>query len=135
MIFNTLNPFRYDKLIIDDQVYIYNDSEKRIEKLPYSVYSTAATGTIGSSNISHSVSHSNLYSNSTQDSKEDVPVDSDQPTLLRYRNILIFCYAVNEHIIYKKSLELRSQVCCSRSDDLIRRMAPKIHIEIRNHCR
>ena len=30
---------------------------------------------------------------------------------------------------------MRLQVCCSRSDDLIRRMAPRIHIEIRNHCR
>ena len=38
--------FRYDKLIIDDQVYIYNDSEKRIERLPFSVYSMAATGSI-----------------------------------------------------------------------------------------
>ena len=74
---------RYDKLIIDDQVYIYNDSEKRIEKLPYSVYSTAATGTIGSSNISHSVSHSNLYTNNSQDSREEAHVDSDQPSLLR----------------------------------------------------
>ena len=76
--------YRYDKLIVDDQVYIYNDSEKRIEKLPYSVYSTAATGTLGSSNISHSVSHSNLYSsNNISDSREDAPADADQPTLLR----------------------------------------------------
>ena len=35
---------RYDKLIIDDQVYIYNDHERRIERLPFSVYSTAVTG-------------------------------------------------------------------------------------------
>jgi len=28
---------RYDKLIIDDNVYIYNDAEKRIERLPYSM--------------------------------------------------------------------------------------------------
>ena len=75
--------YRYDKLIVDDQVYIYNDSEKRIEKLPYSVYSTAATGTLGSSNISHSISHSNLYSNNISEPRDDAPADSDQPTLLR----------------------------------------------------
>ena len=80
---NLFTIFRYDKLIVDDQVYIYNESEKRIEKLPYSVYSTATTGTIGSSNISHSVSHTNLYTNSSQDSREDAHVDSDQPALLR----------------------------------------------------
>ena len=33
--------FRYDKLIIDDNVYIYNDVEKRIERLPYSVSASA----------------------------------------------------------------------------------------------
>jgi hypothetical protein len=32
---------RYDKLIIDDNVYIYNDVEKRIERLPYSVSASA----------------------------------------------------------------------------------------------
>ena len=76
--------FRYDKLIVDDQVYIYNDSEKRIEKLPYSVYSTAATGTINSSNLSHSTSHSNLYTTNAHDSRDDGAADQDQPTLLRY---------------------------------------------------
>ena len=35
---------RYDKLIIDDHVFIYNDSERRIERLPFSVYSTATSG-------------------------------------------------------------------------------------------
>ena len=33
--------FRYDKLIIDDNVYIYNDVEKRIERLPHSVSASA----------------------------------------------------------------------------------------------
>ena len=83
---NSIHNIRYDKLIVDDQVYIYNDSEKRIEKLPYSVYSTAATGTISSSNISHSTSHSNLYTTSSTDSKDDSAPDPDQPTLLRYFN-------------------------------------------------
>ena len=63
--------YRYDKLIIDDQVYIYNDSEKRIERLPFSVYSTATSGTVSSSNLSHSTSHSNLYTTNTQDSRDD----------------------------------------------------------------
>ena len=84
---NSIDIIRYDKLIVDDQVYIYNDTEKRIEKLPYSVYSTAATGTIGSNNISHSTSHSNLYTTNSADSKDDSAHDTDQPTLLRYSNI------------------------------------------------
>ena len=90
---NSIDNIRYDKLIVDDQVYIYNDSEKRIEKLPYSVYSTAATGTISSSNISHSTSHSNLYTTSSTDSKDDSAPDPDQPTLLRYFNTLM-SYAI-----------------------------------------
>jgi hypothetical protein len=28
---------RHDKLIIDDHVYIYNDQDRRVERLPYSV--------------------------------------------------------------------------------------------------
>ena len=86
---NSIDIIRYDKLIVDDQVYIYNDSEKRIEKLPYSVYSTAATGTIGSNNISHSTSHSNLYTTNSADSKDDSAPDPDQPTLLRYFSTLM----------------------------------------------
>lgn len=86
---NYIHIIRYDKLIIDDQVYIYNDSEKRIEKLPFSVYSTAATGTISSNNISHSTSHSNLYTTNASDSRDESAPDPDQPTLLRYFNISI----------------------------------------------
>ena len=33
--------FRHDKLLIDDHVYIYNDQEHRIERLPV----TVTTGT------------------------------------------------------------------------------------------
>ena len=29
--------FRYDKLVIDDNVFIYNQSEQRVERLPYSL--------------------------------------------------------------------------------------------------
>ena len=84
---------RYDKLIIDDQVYIYNDSEKRIERLPYSVYSTATSGIVTSSNLSHSRSHSDLYTSNAQDSRDDVGAhrsrspnqkDPDQLHPLRY---------------------------------------------------
>ena len=62
---------RYDKLIIDDQVYIYNDSEKRIERLPFSVYSTASSGTVPPTNISHSKSHSDIYATSNQESRDE----------------------------------------------------------------
>ena len=30
-------PIRYDKLLIDDDVFVYNDVERRIERLPYTV--------------------------------------------------------------------------------------------------
>ena len=62
---------RYDKLIIDDQVYIYNDNEKRIERLPFSVYSTASSGTVPPTNISHSKSHSDIYATSNQESRDE----------------------------------------------------------------
>lgn len=29
--------FKYDKLLIDDDVFVYNDVERRIERLPYTV--------------------------------------------------------------------------------------------------
>ena len=83
---NFIDFIRYDKLIVDDQVYVYNDGEKRIEKLPYSVYSTAASGTISSNNLSHSTSHSNLTTTYSTDTRDDSATDPDQPTLLRYFN-------------------------------------------------
>ena len=34
--------FKYDKLLIDDDVFVFNDVEKRIERLPYTVAGRAS---------------------------------------------------------------------------------------------
>ena len=70
------NPLRYDKLVIDDDVFVFNDVERRIERLPYASSSSSCAN--------------NSANNSAEDAASDANAmllseDSVSATLTRHR--------------------------------------------------